>query len=95
MITSNISSNTFFFTNSEQCSSCGFIMGYKTANFIPFTPFFIPFYTLLYPFMPYSKTHNISQQRISVLGQIQSPPSVPIFFKIIPSAFSAHRLQPV
>ena len=49
MITSNISSNTFFFTKSEQYTrSRGGAAGYKTAIFIPFRPLFIPFYTPLY-----------------------------------------------
>ena len=49
MITSNISLNTIFFTQSEQRSGCnGQTIGYKTPFFIPFLYNSIPFYTHLY-----------------------------------------------
>ena len=49
MISNNISSNTLFFAGSEQCNRHrGVTTGYKKAFFIPFTLFFIPFYTHIY-----------------------------------------------
>ena len=62
MITSNISQNTIFFTKNEQCSCTPW---YKTSFFIPFTPFFIPFYTLLYPFIPFYTRLYITTKHIT------------------------------
>ena len=80
MITSNIFPNTFFFTKSEQCPSCGLITGYKTADFIPFTPFFIPFYTTLY----LTTKHIISAHSAFQPFQNFNYTLRPRFFKFIP-----------
>ena len=51
MITSNIISNTFFFAKSEQQAS----LRYTLYPFYTFSPVF---YTSLYQFIPYRKTHK-------------------------------------
>ena len=72
MITSNITSNTIFFTKSEQWASIRYTL-------YPFYTFYPVFYTSLYLFIPYRKTHNISPQSISATAPYKIHSPNPIF----------------
>ena len=75
MITSYLSSNTFFFTKSEQQALCAKLY----TCFIPFRPFFIPFYTRLYiNTKPITSAHRASRP----VRQIKLYPPPPFLFFI-------------
>ena len=78
MITSYISSNTIFFTKSEQQAFRPVLY----TLFIPFTPFFIPVYTRLYLKI---KHINIAHTALQLFCPFKLYPSAPFFQNYTPA----------